>query len=188
MSPALIRCSSMGMSSAVCAIALAVVGCRSSDGDATQPAAAHDARPTAPSQTRAPKSKPPRSNPGKMMRRMATLEARSGSGASGKVFFEARDGKVLVTADVSGLQPGEHGIHLHERGDCSAADAASAGEPTTDLGGLTAGEDGAVREVRTVAGISVLAADPLSIAGRAVVIHAPRPSGARARVACGVVR
>lgn len=34
---------------------------------------------------------------------------------------------VLLRVDVKGLTPGWHGMHLHEKGDCSAADFTSAG-------------------------------------------------------------
>lgn len=32
-----------------------------------------------------------------------------------------------VIADVTGLTPGKHGFHIHQYGDCSAADGTSAG-------------------------------------------------------------
>ena len=32
-----------------------------------------------------------------------------------------------MVAKLAGLKPGEHAIHIHEKADCSAADAASAG-------------------------------------------------------------
>lgn len=58
----------------------------------------------------------------------AELEAKSGSQVIGYVNFVERGDKVLVTANVSGLKPNsEHGFHVHEKGDCSAADAMSAG-------------------------------------------------------------
>lgn len=58
----------------------------------------------------------------------ANLEARSGSKVEGHVDFTERADKVLVSVKVSGLKPyGEHGFHVHEKGDCSAPDALSAG-------------------------------------------------------------
>ena len=36
-------------------------------------------------------------------------------------------GMVLVRIDLSGVPEGEHGVHLHETGDCSASDFTSAG-------------------------------------------------------------
>jgi len=55
------------------------------------------------------------------------LEPKSGSKVSGTAEFVEKDGKVVFTAKLSGLEPGVHAIHIHEKADCSAADAASAG-------------------------------------------------------------
>ncbi len=55
------------------------------------------------------------------------LEAKSGSNASGTATFMEKDGEVTFKATIKGLQPGVHAIHIHEKGDCSAADASSAG-------------------------------------------------------------
>src|SRR5215470_7411354 len=58
---------------------------------------------------------------------VATLEPTKGNTASGTVNFVQRGDKVLVTARVSGLAPGSHGFHIHEKGDCSSGDGMSAG-------------------------------------------------------------
>jgi len=55
------------------------------------------------------------------------LESKSGSEATGMVTFTKTGDNVQVVGDITGLKPGKHGIHIHEKGDCSAADAASAG-------------------------------------------------------------
>src|SRR5438552_8302218 len=57
----------------------------------------------------------------------ATLEPKSGSQVTGTVTFAKSGDEVQVVADVQNLKPGKHGFHIHEKGDCSAADAASAG-------------------------------------------------------------
>jgi len=56
-----------------------------------------------------------------------TFESKSGSNVKGTAIFEERDGEVTLTAKLFGLNPGDHAIHIHEKADCSAADAASAG-------------------------------------------------------------
>ena len=43
--------------------------------------------------------------------------------------FEVTGDEVLVTGMVKGLKPGKHGFHIHDKGDCSSPDAASAGPP-----------------------------------------------------------
>src|SRR5436190_17131096 len=55
------------------------------------------------------------------------LESKSGSQVTGTVTFMKMGDQVHVEADITGLKPGKHGFHIHEKGDCSAPDAASAG-------------------------------------------------------------
>ena len=47
--------------------------------------------------------------------------------ARGEVTFTAESGGVHVVGTFSGLVYGEHGFHVHEKGDCSAPDGTSAG-------------------------------------------------------------
>ena len=143
---------------------------------------------------------------------VAKLQPTAGNQTGGTVTFEAMDGKVRVTAELQGLPPGPHGFHIHEYGDCSAADGTSAGghfnpAGTThgapdnpadrrhvgDLGNLQAGEDGTAHYDREDALISLEGPD--SIIGKAVVVHAraddltSQPTGsAGPRLACGVIR
>src|SRR5437764_13558749 len=58
---------------------------------------------------------------------MAVLAPTQGNNVKGTVTFTQQKGGVRIVADVDGLTPGEHGFHIHEKGDCSAPDAASAG-------------------------------------------------------------
>src|SRR5689334_10067844 len=55
------------------------------------------------------------------------LEPKSGSKVSGTVTFTKSGDEVTVTGDIENLTPGKHGFHIHDKGDCSAADASSAG-------------------------------------------------------------
>src|SRR5580704_14064525 len=89
----------------------------------------------------------------------ASLEGKSDSHAHGKAWFAKNKKEVQVVVSVSDASPGLHGIHIHEKGDCSASDASSAGEhfnPTHlshgapnplhhhigDLGNIVIGQDG----------------------------------------------
>ena len=56
-----------------------------------------------------------------------TFEPKSGSNVKGTAVFKEKNGKVTFTAEFTGLKPGIHAIHIHEKADCSAADASSAG-------------------------------------------------------------
>ncbi|MBW3563744.1 MAG: superoxide dismutase family protein [Acidobacteria bacterium] len=142
---------------------------------------------------------------------VATLEGRSGSTAQGVVtFLEWPNGSVDIEISLSNVPPGVHGFHIHENGNCSAADGSSAGDhfsphgmphgaPTDgqkhagDLGNVTANRNG---RVSTTVRSHVLSAHEgtNSVANRAVVLHADpddltsQPSGnAGARIACGVI-
>jgi len=56
-----------------------------------------------------------------------TLESKSDTKTTGTATFTEKNGVVTFTANIQGLTPGEHAIHIHEKADCSAADASSAG-------------------------------------------------------------
>jgi Cu-Zn family superoxide dismutase len=125
-------------------------------------------------------------------------------------FIQTEDG-VLVAAVLSGLPPGKHGIHLHEKGECIGPDFKSAGEhfnPTNqphacppdkarhagDLGNIEVDADGTGRfELKT----DLLSVDTgaSSVIGRAVILHdmaddcMSQPSGgAGVRLGCAVVK
>jgi len=138
---------------------------------------------------------------------VARLEPTQGNNTRGTVRFTSESGGVRVTAEVTGLTPGDHGFHIHEHGDCSAPDATSAGghfDPTNqphaapdaearhigDLGNLKADSNG--RAQLNYLDSKLTMSGPNSIIGRAVIVHADRddlktqPTGdAGARLACG---
>lgn len=143
---------------------------------------------------------------------IATLEARSGSSVTGTVTFRQARDRLRAHVELTGLAPGsEHGFHVHDKGDCSAADAASAGphfnpagvahgraggdvHHAGDLPSLTADGNGTVRADLELSGVT-LGAGPDSIVGRALIVHRDRddftsqPAGnAGPRFACGVIR
>jgi Cu-Zn family superoxide dismutase len=128
---------------------------------------------------------------------------------SGTVHFSQEAGGVHVVADVKGVKPGQHGFHLHEKGDCSTPDYKSAGghfnpanashacDPTNprhagDFGNLTVGADGTGHLDVTTTGLSF--DGPTSLVGKAVILHVgvddckTQPTGNSGdRLACGVV-
>lgn len=141
----------------------------------------------------------------------ATLQARSGSKLSGTATFTERDGTVTMVLEVRGVEPGEHAVHLHEVGDCSADDGTSAGghwnpggtdhgkwgeDPyhRGDIGNLSVGEDGTAT-LTFSAGEWSIGGDPgTDVVGRAVIVHASaddfttQPTGAAGgRIGCGVI-
>ncbi|MFL6515384.1 MAG: superoxide dismutase family protein [Chthoniobacterales bacterium] len=136
------------------------------------------------------------------------LEPKSGSKVTGTVTFTKSGDDVEVSGDIENLTPGKHGFHIHEKGDCSAPDASSAGGhfnpshqhhggPATaerhagDLGNIDADKSGKAH-VQWKGKMSLSGAD--SIIGHSVVVHEKEddlktdPSGnSGARVACGVI-
>ena len=109
----------------------------------------------------------------------------------GTVEFKQTDDGVEVTANIEGLKKGDHGFHIHEKGDCSAPDAASAGghfNPSKhkhgapdaaehhegDLGNLTAGADGKATKTFTMKGITLDEGDDLD---HRQGLHHPRQGG-----------
>ena len=143
---------------------------------------------------------------------VANLAPASGSLVSGKLMLMPMGNGVHVSGDIGGLAPGSnHGFHIHESGDCSAADAASAGghfNPTTsphgkaeagthhagDIDNIVADASGVAHVNAHVMGVSLGGGAANDIAGRAFVVHAApddyatQPSGnSGARIACGVI-
>lgn len=140
---------------------------------------------------------------------VAVVHPTAGNDAHGVVTFERVRGGVRIVADLDGLTPGEHGFHIHEKGDCSAPDGTSAGGHFNPLGAPHAGPDATERHVGDLGNVTADAegrvraewvdhqiafAGARSILGRALVVHAgaddlsSQPSGAAGpRVACGVV-
>lgn len=140
---------------------------------------------------------------------VAVLHPTEGSEVRGTIKFTKEEEGVRVVANVTGLKPGLHGFHVHENGDCSAADASSAGghfnpadQPhgaphdderhAGDFGNITANSAGVASYDELFKNLSLDGSS--SIIGRAVIIHAgeddlkSQPTGdAGARDACGVI-
>src|SRR5205809_7553696 len=58
---------------------------------------------------------------------VVVLHPTAGNKVAGTVTFTPVADGVQVHAEIAGLTPGKHGFHVHEFGDCSSADASSAG-------------------------------------------------------------
>jgi superoxide dismutase, Cu-Zn family len=148
--------------------------------------------------------------------RTAELKGASGA-AAGKVTLVDAPNGVLVRVEASGLTPGWHGIHFHEKGDCSDAGFKLSGghvhTMTPSVHGLLnpqATDQGDLPNIYADANGKVMAelfsplaslhaggglANLLDADGSAIVIHAAPDDyktqpigGAGARVACAVVK
>ena len=190
-------------------------------GQATEPPATPDVPPAAPPPAEAPPAASAASAtapaeaapaPAAASRSIEVpIEAKSGSKLSGKAVLTETEGGVHVVLTLEGLEPGEHGAHVHEKGDCSAADGASAGghfNPQSkdhglpgaekrhlgDLGNITIAKDGKGSLDITAPGANLKAGDAASFVGRAIIVHAKKDDGgqptgnAGGRVGCGVIK
>ncbi|MEO8304347.1 MAG: superoxide dismutase family protein [Betaproteobacteria bacterium] len=142
---------------------------------------------------------------------VAVLAPTAGNATKGTVTFTQKGDKVLVVASVSGLTPGQHGFHIHEKGDCSSTDGMSAGghfnptskphaHPTTmdrhagDMPMLAVDSFG--RAMLTVElDVITVGSGATDVVGKAVIVHKDpddfktQPTGnSGARMACGVIR
>jgi Cu-Zn family superoxide dismutase len=150
--------------------------------------------------------------PPEPLRATAQLKPTKGSKTFGEADFEQVGDKVRVVVFVQGLKPGqEHGLHIHEVGDCSSGDGMSAkghfnplgkphGHPDSaerhagDLPALKANKAGRAN-VKIDLDVITLMPGPTSIIGRGLIVHADpddyktQPTGnAGARIACGVIQ
>lgn len=141
----------------------------------------------------------------------AALQPKSGTNTAGRVTFDQQQTGVMVVVSVTGLPAGtSHGFHVHEKGDCSAPDAMSAGghfNPTAkphgqmtmpdhhagDMNNLTADANGNARVQFLMPDVTV-SPGPTSVIGKAVIVHKDpddyrtQPTGnAGGRIACGVI-
>lgn len=142
----------------------------------------------------------------------ANLQPTLGNTASGTVTFTQVGDKVRVEANLSGLKPtGEHGFHVHEKGDCSSGDGMSTGghfnplgkphghhegmeRHAGDLPTLKADAAGNAKLSVVMDGISV-SPGTTSVVGRGMIVHRDaddyktQPTGnAGPRIACAVIR
>jgi Cu-Zn family superoxide dismutase len=142
----------------------------------------------------------------------------TGVGAQlGTITFADTDGGLQITPKLSGMPPGEHGLHIHEKGNCGPG--TSEGKPAAgfaagghydpghtkkhlgpmsteghrgDLPVLMVDKSGNATQSVTAPHLKVA-----DITGRSIMIHAggdnysdtPKPlGGGGARIACGVIK
>lgn len=138
---------------------------------------------------------------------LALLNPASGSRVNGIVRLNQVGAQVELKVRVSGLMPNrEYGFHVHEKGDCSAPDASSAGahlhpsgkahggaQHPGDLPALRSDAAGVAETRMSVTG-SLLGGGAGDLMGKALVVHAsvdghksPAAESSGLRIACGVI-
>jgi Cu-Zn family superoxide dismutase len=143
---------------------------------------------------------------------LVALAPTKGHKASGTLNLEFAKGVLQVTGQISGLTPdADQGFHVHEKGDCKAPDASSAGghfNPTAqphgspdaaahhvgDMLNIHSDAMGNAMVSLKLAGMTLKDGGPNDIKGKAIVVHekaddyTTQPSGnSGGRIACGVI-
>jgi Cu-Zn family superoxide dismutase len=139
------------------------------------------------------------------------VEAKSGSKVNGKATFTEKGKEITVKVVVDGAPPGDHAVHIHEKGDCSAPDAKSAGghwNPQSDqhgawtaehhhlgdIGNMKVGADGKGEVTLTTDKWTIGSGQPNDVVGKSIVVHekiddfTTQPTGnAGGRIGCAVL-
>jgi len=147
---------------------------------------------------------PPRAN--------AELKPTKGNKTFGEATFEQSGDKVKVVIFVQGLRPGQtHGLHIHEKGDCSSGDGMSAGGHFNPHGKPHGHHGSAERHAGDMPSLKsdgngnasasfdldviTVNPGPASIIGRGLIVHVQpddyktQPTGnAGARSACAIIQ
>ena len=142
----------------------------------------------------------------------AWIESKSGSTVTGTaVFTELATGGTNVQVHIEHAPPGTHGLHIHEKGDCSDPEAKNAGghfNPSNmphagpkemkrhagDLGNIEIRPDGS-GDLTIKSDMLTVKPGPNSVVGHAIVFHekaddlTTQPTGnAGGRLGCGVIK
>lgn len=143
---------------------------------------------------------------------VADIQPTEGNQTSGTVVFiqgDAEDEEIRVIGKLNDIEPGTHGFHIHEIGNCSAPDASSAGDHYNPAGNQHADRASAVRHVGDLGNLvadadrtasfdfmdsGIALQGPNSVIEKAFIVHAmeddltSQPSGNSGdRIACGVI-
>jgi Cu-Zn family superoxide dismutase len=143
----------------------------------------------------------------------AELKATPGNGVSGTMTLKAEGDGVRLTGSVTGLEPNStHGFHVHEKGDCSAPDASSAGghyNPTSqphgdpkgsqhhlgDMTNIVADAKGTAKLDLKLDHVTLRSGGANDLVGKAIIVHGgpddykSQPSGnSGPRIACAIIK
>lgn len=152
---------------------------------------------------------------GERIEATAELVAAEGARIDGRAELVQEEGAVDVLLQVAQLAPGQYGVHVHERGDCSDIRGRSMGDHFApagqihalpdelpvherhlgDLGNIEVGPDGTGRLRIRVETARLQPDHPMSLLGRALVVHEGMDRGMIAQpsgdsgppMACGVI-
>ena len=148
---------------------------------------------------------------GNMLDAEAQIVPTAGQTATGEADFEPDPtlDRVTVTIEIEQAPPGQHGVHIHEFGNCGhdGMDAGSHWNPSGyehgmpdgeashlgNLGNMTVAEDGTGTLIHGNPAWTLEDGSATNLIGKAIIIHElvddfGQPTGnAGARIACGVI-
>ncbi len=154
----------------------------------------------------------PGPEPTNVKRATAYINPTSGNEVFGSAIFINEGDKITVQVHLENAPVGEHAVHIHEIGDCSAEDGSSAGghwNPTGmdhgkwgaephhlgDIGNVVVGEDGKGDLTLTSDLWAMGSTEANDFMGKSVIVHADvddfttQPTGAAGgRIGCGVIK
>lgn len=142
------------------------------------------------------------------------FDAKSGAKVTGTATLLKKTDRLVVQLDLQNIEPGEHAIHVHEKGSCAGKDAAGAGEHFNPDGLKHAGPDSADRHAGDFGNIDIPKEGRANLKieipmppkqsesvnwdvflGKSLVIHkgkddfSTQPSGNSGdKIACGIIR
>lgn len=144
---------------------------------------------------------------------IAQCELEHSDTVKGTIFLmQSSNSPTLIKGAISGLEPGEHGFHIHEYGDLSQGCESAGGHYNPDsvehgnlqnghvgdLGNITANEDGIAKFTIKAERVDLIG--DRSVVGRAIVVHKDvddlgkggdaeslKTGNAGDRLACGVI-
>ncbi len=137
-----------------------------------------------------------------------------GSHVSGRATLKDTSQGLMVVVTVANVSPGQHGLHIHEKGDCGDQGKAAGGHfnpakvphgflpkdgPTKahagDMGNIQVGPKGSGKATILLPGVSLKGTGgTASVDGRAIILHEKtddfgQPTGnAGGRIGCGVIQ
>jgi len=141
---------------------------------------------------------------------VTSINGKSGSSLSGQATLTEVDGGVEVAVTLYSAEPGLHALHIHQKADCSASDATSAGghfaprdhdhgmpeedeHHLGDLGNIEVSQDGTAEAEVVAKNATLVPGGDRSFLGRAIMVHAKQDDGgqpagnAGRRVGCGEI-
>ncbi|AKV03692.1 Superoxide dismutase [Labilithrix luteola] len=120
----------------------------------------------------------------------ATLAAQNDSGASGTATFTENGGAVTLTVSVKGVEPGTHGLHVHNGADCTSPGPHYGPDGGPYHGEFTVKVDDSGNGSLTTSDLNVtVSPGEYSVIGHPLVLHFPSDGGTAPppRAACGMI-